>query len=302
MAVPHRVPDLGALELLLAVIRLGSVGRAAAELGVSQPAASARIRSMERQMGVELLERSPRGSRPTEAGALVATWAQRVLDAAHEMDAGLAALPQRRGLRIMASPTVAEHLLPGWLVALDTTYPDASITLRTAGSTTVAEQVRLGKADLGFVEGARNLAGLSGTVVGSDRLVVVVASGHPWARRRSGVSAEELAAVSLILRADGTRAVLDRALASFGGTARPLVEPASTAELKAAAVSGTGPAVVSELAVFGELSGGRLVTVPVDDLDLSRPLRAVWPAGRRPSGPARDLLALIRRSRSRPAP
>jgi len=301
VAVPHRVPDLGALELLLAVIRLGSVGRAAAELGVSQPAASARIRSMERQMGVELLERSPRGSRPTEAGALVATWAQRVLDAAHEMDAGLAALPQRRGLRIMASPTVAEHLLPGWLVALDKTCPDASITLRTAGSTTVAEQVRLGKADLGFVEGARNLAGLSGTVVGSDRLVVVVASVHPWARR-SGVSAEDLAAVSLILRADGTRAVLDRALASFGGTARPLVEPASTAELKAAAVSGTGPAVVSELAVAGELSGGRLVTVPVDGLDLSRPLRAVWPAGRRPSGPARDLLALIRRSRPRPAP
>src|SRR5688500_6211851 len=117
MAVSHRVPDLGALELLLAVVRLGSVGRAAAELGVTQPAASARIRSMERQAGVALLERSPRGSRPTEAGALVAEWARQVITAAEALDAGLDALRERRDgrLRVVASLTVAEYLMPGWL-------------------------------------------------------------------------------------------------------------------------------------------------------------------------------------------
>ena len=67
----HRVPDLGALELLLAVARLGSLGGAAREVGITQPAASSRIRSMERQLGVALVDRSPRGSRLTDAGALV---------------------------------------------------------------------------------------------------------------------------------------------------------------------------------------------------------------------------------------
>ncbi|MCP9948478.1 LysR family transcriptional regulator [Actinomadura madurae] len=301
MAVSHRVPDLGALELLLAVVRLGSVGRAAAELGVTQPAASARIRSMERQAGVALLERSPRGSRPTEAGALVAEWARQVIAAAEALDAGLGALRERRDgrLRVVASLTVAEYLMPGWLVTLKTVRPGVAVTLRTANSTVVAEEVRGGDADLGFVEGARTPAGLSGTVVATDRLVVVVGAGHAWARRRSGVTAAELAATPLVLReqGSGTREVLDRALASHGGTAPPLLQLASTTALKAAAVSGAGPVVVSDLAVADELAAGRLIRVPVPELDLSRPLRAVWPAGQRPAGPARDLLGLTRAAR-----
>ncbi|MGK5552395.1 LysR family transcriptional regulator [Actinomadura kijaniata] len=298
MSVARRVPDLGALELLLAVVRLGSVGRAAAELGVTQPAASARIRAMERQVGVALLERSPRGSRPTEAGALVAGWAQQVVDAAHALDAGIGALRGRRDgrLRVVASLTVAEYLIPGWLVALREARPEVTVTLRPANSAAVAEAVRGGEADLGFVEGVRTPSGLGGTVVGSDRLVVVVAPRHRWARRRGGVTAEELAATPLILREEGsgTREVLDRALAAHGGAAPPRLQLGSTTALKAAAVSGAGPVVVSELAVADEMAGGRLVVVPVPDLDLSRPLRAVWPRGGRPAGPARDLLALAR--------
>ncbi|GGT85079.1 LysR family transcriptional regulator [Actinomadura citrea] len=302
MAVSHRVPDLGALELLLAVVRLGSVGRAAAELGVTQPAASARIRSMERQIGVALLERSPRGSRPTEEGALVAEWARQVVAAAEALDAGLDALRERRDgrLRVVASLTVAEYLMPGWLVTLRTVRPGVAVTLRTANSTLVAEQVRRGGADLGFVEGARTPSGLHGTVVATDRLVVVVGPRHPWARRRSGVPAAELARTPLVLREEGsgTREVLDRALAAHGGTAPPMLQLASTTALKAAAVSGAGPVVVSDLAVADEVAAGRLVCVPVPELDLSRPLRAVWPAGRRPAGPARDLLGLTRASRA----
>jgi molybdate transport repressor ModE-like protein len=299
MALSRRVPDLGALELLLAVVRLGSVGRAAAELGVTQPAASARIRSMERQVGVPLLERSPRGSRPTAAGALVAEWALQVIGAAEALDAGLGALRERRDgqLRVVASLTVAEYLMPGWLLALREVRPETAATLRTANSATVAEHVLAGLADLGFVEGAKVPPGLGCAVVATDRLVVVVAPRHRWGRRRAGVTARELAGTPLILREEGsgTREVLDRALAAHGGTAAPSLELASTTALKAAAVSGAGPVAVSELAVADELATGRLVAVPVPDLDLRRPLRAVWPAGQRPVGPARDLLSITRR-------
>lgn len=107
--------------------------------------------------GVALLERSPRGSRPTEAGALVAEWARQVIAAAEALDAGLGALRERRDgrLRVVASLTVAEYLMPGWLVTLKTVRPGVAVTLRTANSTVVAEEVRGGDADLGFVEGAR---------------------------------------------------------------------------------------------------------------------------------------------------
>jgi DNA-binding transcriptional LysR family regulator len=196
---------------------------------------------------------------------------------------------------------VAEYLMPGWLLALRGARPGTAVTLRTANSAAVAGEVLAGAADLGFVEGVATPPGLSGTVVAADRLVVVVAPRHPWARRRGGVTAGELAATPLVLREEGsgTREVLDRALAAHGGVSAPVLELASTTALKAAAASGAGPVVLSELAVADEVATGRLVAVPVADLDLRRPLRAVWAPGRRPAGPARELLALTRAGISR---
>jgi molybdate transport repressor ModE-like protein len=303
MPLSSRVPDIGALELLLAVARLGSVGRAAAELGISQPAASARIRGMERQIGVALLERSPRGSRPTEAGRLVVEWARSVVEAAQALDAGIDALRGRRDARlvVVASLTVAEYLMPSWLLALHRASPDTAVTLRTANSSDVAAHVLAGDADLGFVEGTGTPPGLSGAVVAADRLVVVVAPGHPWARRRAPLTGAELAATPLVLRepGSGTREVLDQALVPYGGAATPRLELASSTALKAAAMTGAGPVCLSELAVVEELATRRLVAVPLADLDLQRPLRAVWPVGRRPAGPARLLLGLTREPKRR---
>ncbi|GHF90091.1 LysR family transcriptional regulator [Streptomyces thermodiastaticus] len=291
----HRVPDLGALELLLAVARRGSLGAAARDLGITQPAASSRIRSMERQLGLALVDRSPRGSRLTDAGALVTDWARRVVEAAEAFDAGAQALRDRRDsrLRVAASMTIAEYLLPGWLIALRARRPDTAVSLHAGNSAEVAERLLTGAADLGFVEGLTVPAGLDSAVIGHDRLIVVTAPGHPWSRRRRPLWAAELAATPLILRekGSGTRQVLDAAL---GGLARPLLELSSTTAVKASAVSGAGPAVLSELAVGEELSMRRLVTVPVEGVALRRALRAVWPAGHRPAGPARDLLALTR--------
>ncbi|KWT58244.1 LysR family transcriptional regulator [Streptomyces albus subsp. albus] len=294
----HRVPDLGALELLLAVARLGSLGRAARERGISQPAASSRIRSMEQQLGVSLVERSPRGSRLTDAGALVTDWARRVVEAAEAFDAGAQALRARRDsrLRVAASMTIAEYLLPGWLIALRAQRPDTAVSLLAGNSAAVAERLLAGEADLGFVEGLDVPAGLDGAVIGHDRLVVVAAPTHPWARRRTDLTVAELAATPLILRehGSGTRQVLDAALAGHGGLAAPLLELASTTAVKAAAVSGAGPSVLSELAVGEELAARRLVEVPVHGTRFGRDLRAVWPSGQRPAGPARQLLGLTR--------
>ncbi|MFB7508228.1 LysR family transcriptional regulator [Streptomyces broussonetiae] len=294
-SLAHRVPDLAALELLLAVARLGSLGAAAREVGITQPAASSRIRSMERQLGVALVDRSPRGSRLTEAGALVTDWARRVVEAAAAFDAGARALRDRRDsrLRVAASMTIAEYLLPGWLLALHAGRPDTAVSLLAGNSTKVAELLLSGEADLGFVEGLTVPTGLDSTVIAHDRLIVVTAPGHPWARRRRPVTAQELAETPLILRerGSGTRQVLDAAL---GGPARPLIELSSTTAVKASAVSGAGPSVLSELVVGEELSLRRLVSIPVEGVSLRRDLRAVWPTGHRPTGPARELLSLTR--------
>lgn len=295
MPLPPLVTDLTSFDLLLSVARLGSVGRAATAHGISQPAASARLRHLERRLGLALLERTPRGSTLTATGALVADWARAAVESAEALATGVAALRTAHDsrLRVVASQTIAEYLLPTWLVALRGRFPDLGVTLQAANSTEVAARLLAEQADIGFIEGPEVPDGLDAAVVAEDRLALVVPAGHRWARRRAGVSAEELAGTPLVAReaGSGTRKAFEAAMADHGRpvTAPPLLELSSTTAIKHTVEAGSGPAVLSSLAVSGELASGTLVEVPVIGVPLRRRLRVVWPSGRRLTGPARDL-------------
>jgi len=303
MSLPARVSDLMPFDLLLSVARLGSLGLAAAEHGISQPAASTRIRRLERQLGVPLIERSPRGSHLTRDGELVAGWAQAAVDAAAALDAGVTSLRAHSDavLRVAASMTVAEYLLPGWLTVLRARDPQTAVALTAGNSAEVAVAVLDGRADLGFVEGPDQPPGLASQQVSADRLTVVVAPGHRWDRRRSGITAAELAVTPLVVRepGSGTRRYFEQALSAHGNRDRvpPVAVLSSTTAIKSAVAAGIGPAVLSSLAVAPELAAGTLRAVKVTDLDLSRRLLAVWAAGRQLIGPAADLRAIAARGR-----
>lgn len=300
------MPDLLALQLLLAIESAGSVAAAGTSLGISQQAASARVRAMERQIGAPLVVRGARGSRLTPAGQLVAQWAESVIRAAAELDAGVGALRGgRQGqLTVAASLTIAEHLVPRWLVALQVRRVRAgeepvTVRLETANSDAVADAVREGRADLGFVEGPSAPPGLKTRTVGRDRLLVVVTPDHPWVRRRRSLGPVELAATPLVSReiGSGTRSALVSALARHlpeGTTpAPPALEMSSAAAVRAAVLAGVAPGVMSSLAVADDLVAGRLVAIDLACVALTRTLRAVWAAGAEPpAGPARDLVAL----------
>ncbi|MGY5014860.1 LysR family transcriptional regulator [Streptomyces sp. 900105755] len=300
MALSTHVPDLAALELLLGVAQESSLNSVARAVGVSQQAVSARIRAMEAQTGVTLVHRSPRGSRLTAEGVVIAEWAARLLGVAAEMDAGIAALRADRRDRL------AEQLLPGWLSSFRAAQRPGStapeILLTAINTTTVIAHVTEGTADIGFTEGPQRPAGLHGRVVGHDTLAVVVTPGHPWAHRRRPVGAAELAATPLVSRevGSGTLDTLTAALAAVLGPGAPQVVPAlalpTTAAVRATALAGTAPAVISELAVKDDLATGRLVPVRTPELDLRRTLHVIWDgASTPPSGVARDLIAHITR-------
>ena len=312
MGLSAHVPDLAALEVLLAVARTGSLNSAAREAGVSQQAVSARIRAIEAQTGVALVHRTPRGSSLTADGAVIAEWGARLLDVAAGLDAGIAALRQdrRSRLRVSASLTIAEQLLPAWLASFWTAAqqagPAPEIVLTAANTEAVITHVTEGSADIGFTEGPRPPAGLRSRVIGHDRLALVVAPGHPWARRRRGVGAAELAATQLASRegGSGTRDTLTAALAAALGPgaaqAPAALSLSTTAAVRAAVMAAAAPAVISELAVTDDLTAGRLVRVETPGLDLHRVLRAVWDGPRTPpAGAARDLITHILRRQPR---
>ena len=289
-------PDLAALELLVSVAETGSIRRAAMAHHISQPAASVRIRGLETALQLRLVERHTTGARLTPDGLAIVSWADKVLAAMRALASGARALrtDQDSQLRLAASLTVAEYLLPTWLAPLYATTPTA-VSLRMANSEEVAALFARDEVDLGFVEGSTLPDGLQGRTVYRDELVVVVAPDHAWARRRAPLSAAMLADAALVSRepGSGTRQVLEHALARHGLTVNVAVEFASTTAIKSAVGAGLGPAVLSRLAVAAELTDRRLVAVPVDGLNLARSIRAVWRARSELSAPARTLLGAI---------
>jgi DNA-binding transcriptional LysR family regulator len=292
------LPDLDSLKLLVDVGELGSLGGAARLAGIAQPSASKRIAQLERRLGLPLLERTPRGSTLTAEGRMIAGWAAQVLAAAHELVRAAQAV-RRNGaahLRVASSMTVAEYLVPRWLGELQNREPDVQVGLDVVNSADVAARVLAEEVELGFVEGPGVPDGLDSRVVGTDRLVVVVAPGHPWARRRTALRGAELAATPLVVRepGSGTRETLDVAFRSTF-QASPRLELGSNSAVKGAAQAGAAAAVLSGYAVEAEVATGRLVEVPLTGVNLIRSLRAVWRRGRALAGPAATLLAVASR-------
>ena len=298
---PH-VPELRALELLVVVARTGSLGAAAAELGISQQAASSRVRTMEALVGEPLVARSTRGSQLTPTGELVVQWAAEVLHAAQKLDAGITSLrtDRRAHLDIAASLTIAEHLLPDWLVGLRAQQVQrgqhpTEIRMTATNTARVTEMVASGERLLGLRRGP----GRPGRTAQAPRR-------HRRARRRRGpdppvgrpLRAPDLRR-SARRDADGRPRGRLRHPHGPGAGARdadwqvaPALELSSTAAVRAAVAAGAGPAAVGADADPDDLATGRLVRINVADLDLTRRLHAVWKGGAHPpEGPARELVA-----------
>ncbi|MFL0579828.1 LysR family transcriptional regulator [Dietzia sp. 179-F 9C3 NHS] len=295
MSVPTHLPDLAALDVLVVVARRGSMGSAAEELGLSQQAVSARVRSAETLLGVAVFRRSARGVQLTAAGRSVVTWADELLRAAAEFDGRVADLrgDPRAGATIAASNTVLEWLFPQWAARLRGRAPEARITVRPGNSGDVIDAVRRGEVDLGFVESPGVPRDLDSLDVAIDELLVVVPPAHRWARAREPLTVRELAATPLIVRepGSGTRSTFEEVLRARGlEPAAPLMELGSTASVTSVVITADAPAVLSSLAVRGAVESGRLAVVPVADASWPRVLRAVWLRGRRPRGVAADLL------------
>jgi molybdate transport repressor ModE-like protein len=305
------MPELRSLEALLVIARAGSLGQAGRELGVSQQTVSARLATLERLIGVPLVVRTPRGSQLSRAGAVLAEWAEQLLTMAERVDAGIATLREesRAKVRVAASFTVAEQLMPRWMASMraradqDGAAPP-DVILDAMNSDRVLNAVRKDDVDIGFIEAPSVPKDVRSTAVTADELVVAVPPSHRWARRSSPITAQELIDTPLVLRepGSGTRESLIAALRKNLGIgvelATPTLELSSVTSIRAAVLSGAGPTVLSRLSAADDLMLGRLRAIPVADVDLRRTIRAVWIGDRTPrSGGVRDLLSHIRRHR-----
>ena len=274
------------LTAFLTVVRRGSVTAAAEELVVTQPSVSAAVSALERELGVELTERSGRALRPTAAGAAYVPYATDVLGllAKGARAAREAAEQEPRTLRISAVTTAGEYLVPQLIQAFREQRPDVEVSLDVGNRALVFGRVLDHTVDVAVTGRVPDDGRLTGIDFADNEFVLVTAPGDALAKRR-WVAVEELGGRPWLLRepGSGTRALCEEFLASRGIEPRMLTL-GSNGAIKQAARSGLGIALQSRAAVELELKLGLLDTItPRGGLPERR-----WHVVRSAVGPVRE--------------
>jgi DNA-binding transcriptional LysR family regulator len=263
------------LRVFVAVAERQHMTRAAEALHLAQSAASAAIAALEARYGAKLFHRAGRGIVLTEAGALFLAEARSVLARAEAAELVLSELGDlRRGtLAVQASQTIASYWLPRYLVAFRQAHPGIEIRLTIGNTAQVAAAVHDGTAELGFVEGAVEDPALVAEPVARDRLVIVVAPGHPWATG-GRIEPARLLETEWVLRepGSGTRSVFEAAVTGFGLSPdhlRVALELPSNEGVRGAVEAGLGATALSASVAAPSLEAGLLQAI-----DLALPDRS----------------------------
>ena len=300
MPKPVRSPDVAELRAFCLAADLGSLGRAAVALRISQPALSKRLRVLEAIAGTELLERSPSGVTLTPDGKRLYPEARKLLDQADAIGELLGHFGGGDGpTRLAVSHTIAEFHLPAELVAYQTgTGRHPAVELTAGNSKAIRQMVVDGRAELGIVanrlpdEPADRLEELE---LLEDEVVLAVPQGHAWFQRER-IPRQLFLRTPVIVRDPSAHArrLVDAVLASFREQlAAPLLEVGSTAAAKREALELEAPILLSALAL--DESRDRLYRRPIEGLHFPRRFLIVCrsQADLRPS--ERELVAFLRR-------
>ncbi len=291
--------DLRQLQTFEAILERGSFSAAAEALGVTQPAVSQQLRTLERALGGPLIDRRGRRLSLTPRGEVVHRHAQRLLAVGDELrreladGAGAVAGP----LVVGASTGPGDYVLPRLLGAFHADYPQVSVTLAVEATRTIIDRVLERDLELGVVGARRPHRGLVYEPFLHDRVVLAVPPGHPFAGRT--VSLEELLGEPMVMMQEGSgvRSVIEDELRAAGVRPRQLrvaMEMGLNESAKAAVEEGYGVSFLSELAVEKELRLGTLRTAQVSGIEAGRDFYAVRPAGRRSPRVIESFLAFCR--------
>jgi len=293
----YRTVDSGQLEAFVRVARAGRLGPVAAELFLTQPALTARLQRLEREVGGALFTRSRRGMRLTPAGRAFLPYAERTLETIGEGSRLVGDLTAAGGgaLVIGAPPAISTYLLPGLLRDLTARAPEMELSVRGGHSDEVLEMVVRDEVQVGLIRELSHPELVTERVF-EDELVLVCARGHRLALRGT-VTIEQLADERLVLF-DRRSSFADVALTLFQ---RARLQPRAVLEMdnSEAAASmveeGLGVALLPRTAVGWALADGSLVELHLlDTPPITRPVALVYRRDTPLSAPAEAFLALAR--------
>jgi DNA-binding transcriptional LysR family regulator len=285
--------DTRQLHAFCEVVERKSFSQAAERLGVTQPAVSLQVRSLEKRLGTQLLDRSGRRVEPTEAGLRLYRGAQRLLQLEEDLLAELAqdATGALEGaFEIGASTGPGGVVLSSILCEFAEAHPNLHVALSVFDTQTVVERVADRTLQLGVVGAAPRYRGVEYEPFFNDTVILACPPGHRFAGRT--ISLDELKDETLIVMqvGAGVRQMIDDELHRAGLRLRDLdvrIELGLQESVTSAVRSGYGVTFISRSSVENDLAAGTLVEARVAELVLEREIYLVRATGRAETRAAR---------------
>src|ERR671919_1078069 len=281
--------DTRQLTAFCAVVDRRSFSQAAELLGVSQPAVSLQIRSLEERLGTQLIDRSGRRVEPTEAGSALYRGAQRLLALEEQLLEDVAAGedgPLHGRLELGASSGPGETVLPVLLGEFQREHPDVHVALAVHDTQTIVHLVARRELELGVVGAARRHRGVAFEPFFRDEVILVCPPGHRFAGRT--IDLDELKGEPLIIMQEGAgvRQVIEDELRRAGVRLRELdvrLELGLQESVRSAVRAGYGVAFISRSAIESDLEAGTIAAARVEGLEPAREIALVRATGRSPT-------------------
>lgn len=293
--------DTRQLAAFCEVVERKSFSHAAERLGVTQPAVSLQVRSLEKRLGTRLLDRSGRRVEPTEAGQRLYRLAQRMLtleDQLLEEVSSADAVGVLRGeLALGASTGPGGTVVPVLLGEFQREHPELSVALSISDTNRVIEQVAERELELGIVGASPRHRGVVFEPFFRDEVILVVPPGHRFAGEE--ISLADLRGEPLILMQEGAgvRQVIEHELRNGPVRLRDLdvhLELGLQESVKSAVAAGFGVTFISRSGVEAELAAGTIASARVKGLEPAREISLVRPAGRSPTRAAEAFIEFAR--------
>jgi DNA-binding transcriptional LysR family regulator len=292
--------DTRQLAAFVAVVERKSFTQAAEQLGLTQPAVSLQIRSLEKRFGRQLLDRSGRSVEPTEAGRRLYRRAQRLLALEDQLVDEVVTETEgelRGTVEIGASTGPGGGVVPVLLCEFQVRNPEVEISLAVFDTQRVVELVAGRELELGVVGAARRHRGVVFEPFFRDEVVLACAPGHRFAGKT--LPLEQLRDEPLIVMQDGAgvRQVIEDELRQAGTRLRDFdirLELGLQESVKSAVAAGYGVSFISRSAVEAELAAGTLAAAQVEGLEPSREISLVKSSGRPLTHAAEAFVAFAR--------
>jgi len=289
--------DTRQLAAFCAVVERKSFSLAAERLGVTQPAVSLQIRSLEQRLGRQLLDRSGRRVEPTEAGRRLYASAQRVLAAEEHLLEELDADDEGAitgTLELGASTGPGGTVVPLLLCEFQEQHPDVRVRLTVSDTQTVVDRVAGRELEVGIVGAGRRHRGVAFEPFFRDEVVLACPADHRFAGKT--VSLDDLKGEKLIVMQEGAgvRQVIEDELRKAGMRLRDLdvrLELGLQESVRSAVLAGHGIAFISRLAIEADLAAGGIATARVRGLDPVREIFLARATGRSETRAARAFVA-----------